>query len=431
MARSPAPSPPSSLKLFTLAMITVVLIFALVAAVLMVRRPAPDGLDFSPVAFADLQGWQDGDPRGALLSFVKSCEKILKRPASRRMSGAVIGGHVRDWQGVCGEAIAMMGPEQVKASEIKSLSQQQVRDWFEQNFTPLSVSLHGNPNGIFTGYYEPLLHGSLTQSDRYHVPLLARPDELVMVDLGAFRSDLKGRRIAGRVVNGRLQPYPDRGAIVDGALENRTDPVIWVDDAVMAFSLHIQGSGRVQLDDGRMMRVGYHAQNGHPYVAIGRVMVKKGYLKRGEVTMPAIIHWLRNNPDKADSVMNANPSYVFLRLYEGDGPFGSAGVALTARRSLAIDRRHLPLNAPIFLSSTHPDPDSDLGSGKNLPFNQLMVTQDTGGAINGAIRGDVFWGYGKQAEAIAGRMANEGRYYLLLPTALAAKKIADLAERRN
>lgn len=387
-------------------------------AVLLLKDRSSVQLTFTPVAFSDLDGWQDDPLVPALKAFIESCDAVLRMPANKPMPGAKIGGQAKDWQPVCTESIALhtrLNQSQIVPAQKTALT----RKFFERSFTPLAVTLKNNPVGKFTGYYEPLLYGSATRSDRFHTPLLARPSDLVMVDLGQFRRDLKGRRVAGHVVNGKLIPYPDRAAISKGALKARATPIVWVDDAVMAFSLHIQGSGRVLMEDGRMMRVGYSAQNGHPYVAIGRVMVKKGYLKRSEVSMPAIQKWLRENPDKAAEVMNANPSYIFMRLYEGPGPFGSAGVPLTARRSLAVDRLHLPLNAPIYLQTTHPDPTTRAPDAAAISFNTLMISQDTGGAITGAIRGDVFWGYGPEAAEIAGRMAHSGRYYLFLPNDLA------------
>lgn len=397
-----------------------IILALMVYAAFSLLRPKPIGLEFTTTDYTALIGWQDDPMVPAFEAFLKSCDKIVRFRPGRKMPGAKVGGRARDWQPACIAAQALM-PEGAQKLQAQAPSTQVIRQYFEKYFTPFAVTYDDNPMGKFTGYYEPLLYGSRKQSERYSVPLLARPDELVMVDLGAFRADLKGRRIAGRVVDGRLQPYPDRSAINAGKLKGRTTPIVWVDDPVMAFSLHIQGSGRVQMDDGSMMRVGYAAQNGHPYRSIGRLMVKMGLLKKSEVSMPAIQKWLRDNPDRAHEIMDKNPSYIFLRELSGDGPYGSAGVVLTAKRSLAIDRKHLPLNAPMFLSASHPDPNSR--QAPSVPLQQLMITQDTGGAIRGGIRGDVFWGFGPEAEEIAGRMAHSGRYYLLLPKPL-AKKVA-------
>ncbi|WND03703.1 murein transglycosylase A [Temperatibacter marinus] len=382
-----------------------VLVLMAAALSIFLLKKESKGLNFHPVAFTQLQGWQGDKLTPALKAFQTSCKKLILRPAKRSM-GAGIGGTVGDWHPACKEALIL-----------NSSSSEEARSFFEKNFQPFSVAYDDRTEGVFTGYYEPLLQGSYKQSKRYSTPLLARPQELVMVDLGTFRHDLKGRRIAGRVEKGRLVPYPDRKAIDAGALNNKTEALLWVDDPVMAFSLHIQGSGRVQMEDGSIVRIGYAAQNGHPYRAIGRVMVQQGLLERSQVSMPAIQNWLRENPARANEIMHTNPSYVFLRLIGGDGPYGSAGVVLTPRRSLAVDRKHLPLNVPMYLDASHPDPTDR--NAPSLPFQRLMITQDTGGAIRGGIRGDVFWGFGGDAEEIAGRMANKGRYYILLPKALA------------
>ncbi|MBU2089727.1 MAG: MltA domain-containing protein, partial [Alphaproteobacteria bacterium] len=258
---------------------------------------------------------------------------------------------------------------------------------------------------------EAELSGSLTRTARHTVPLHRRPDDLVMVDLGQFRDELKGQRIAGRVIDGSLKPYESRQQIVGGALDSRRLEILWVDDPVDAFFLQIQGSGRVTLADGRVIRVGYAGQNGHPYVAIGRELIAKGELTRENVSMQSIRAWLAANPGRADEIMNSNPSYVFFRELPGEGPVGAQGVALTPLRSLAVDRRFVPLGTPVWLDVDHPD------SGAPR-LRQLVVAQDVGGAIRGPVRGDLFWGHGKDAADKAGRMKSTGFYYLLLPKAL-------------
>jgi membrane-bound lytic murein transglycosylase A len=376
-----------------------------VAALLLLTGRPPQGLTFRAVPFESLPGWHEDALIEALPALQKSCDRVLTFPRDRRIPGAAIGGRMKDWEAACQDVLLASSGEELRAVLAK-------------HFTALEVSAGGNPQGVFTGYYETLLKGSLQPSARFHVPLYLRPPELVMVDLGAFRPDLKGRRIAGEVRDGRLVPFHDREEIVGGALDGRDLELLWVDDPVDAFFLHIQGSGRVEMPDGSIRRVGYAAQNGHPYLAVGRVLIANGEIPREKISMQSIRRWLADNPDRMDGLMNENASYIFFRdLGDGDGPFGSAAVPLTPRRSLAVDRRHLPLHAPVWLSATHPHPRSALL--EPVPFNRLMVAQVTGGAINGEIRGDVFWGFGDEAEEIAGRMANQGRYWLLLPTPLA------------
>ncbi|MEO0394336.1 MAG: MltA domain-containing protein, partial [Pseudomonadota bacterium] len=212
----------------------------------------------------------------------------------------------------------------------------------------------GDAFGLFTGYYEASLSGSRTPSRQFSTPLHARPDDLVMVQLGGFREDLRGRRIAGRVLDGNLRPYEDRAEIVAGALDDSVPAIAWVDDPIAAFFLQIQGSGRMLLDDGSEMRVGYAGQNGHPYVPIGRVLINEGELSRETVSLQTIRAWLKANPDQADRVMNTNPSYVFFREIYGPGTLGGDGLPLTAGRSVAIDGSLLPFGAPMFLEATDP-----------------------------------------------------------------------------
>ncbi|MCK0070188.1 murein transglycosylase A [Kordiimonas laminariae] len=367
----------------------------------------PEGLNFSRAAFADLPGWQNDALMEALPALLKSCEKIKIIPVGRRMPGASIGGTYGDWREACNAVETV--------TDRASLEQV-----LTTHFTPLSVSAGSNPDGVFTGYYEALLKGSLQETERFNVPLYSRPPELVMVDLGKFRPSLKGQRIAGSVKNGRLEPYSSRKNIEEGALGDRGLEILWVDSAVDAYFLHVQGSGRVLMPDGSFYGIGYAAQNGHANRLIGRRLIEMGAIARKDMSGQAIRQWLADNSDQMMDVLKTDPSFVFFRpLKNGDGPYGSANVVLTPGRSLAVDRKHLPLHAPVWLSASHPDPTDPTVA--EVPLNRLMVAQDTGGAISGEIRGDVFWGFGDDAEEIAGRMANRGRYWLLLPNKLADK----------
>lgn len=393
--------------------IALALLFLLVPALLVAFvfvQPRQIGLDFERVAYTDLPGWASFDLMSAHPAFVRSCAKLATLPDTRRLPGARIGGRVGDWRTGCDAVMAATNNADFRIALL-------------EHFDPLEVSLEGETTGHFTGYYEALLRGNLQRTERFHVPLYARPPELVMVDLGRFRSDLAGRRVAGTVEGGRLVPYPNRAEIEGGALAGRSLEVLWVDSPVDAYFLHVQGSGRVLMPDGTYMGVGYAAQNGHPNQLIGRHLINSGAIRREDMSGQAIRAWLAENPDQVQFVLNTDPSFVFFRQIDvGDGPFGSANVPLTAGHSLAVDRRHLPLHAPVWLSASHPDPDVP---GKDLPFSRLVVAQDTGGAIAGEIRGDVFWGFGDRAEEIAGRMDHEGRYWLLLPKKLAAAAAGD------
>ena len=239
---------------------------------------------------------------------------------------------------------------------------------------------------------------------------------MVRVNLDEFSDGLSGRHIVGRLDGRRLRPYPERRQIEAGALDGLGLPVVYVDDPVDAFFLQIQGSGRVALAGGGEMRLGYAGGNGRRYYAIGRELIKRGILNKTNVSMQSIRAWLHANPEAGRAVMDLNLSYVFFRELTGPSPIGALGVALTPGRSIAVDRRLIPLGIPIWLQASRPG--GGPGTGDE-PLNRLVVAQDTGGAIKGGVRGDMFWGHGAEAAAIAGRMKHTGSWFLLLPNALA------------
>jgi membrane-bound lytic murein transglycosylase A len=376
--------------------------------------PAPPAIAFQPAAFADLPGYGADRLAEALPALSRSCARMTPRN-ERGLDSHDRYGTGNDWKPFCTALAAL--PQGDDAG---------LRRLIENELRPVAVIGDGKPEGLFTGYYEPLVRGSRQKQGRYTVPLYRQPPDLVQVDLGEFRDSLKGQRIAGRVRDGRLRPYEDRGQIEAGALNNKNLELVWLDDASDAFFLQVQGSGLVQLDSGAKTRVGFAAQNGHPYVAVGRVMIDRGTLTREDVSMQAIRAWLRANPTAAPELLRQNPSYVFFRELPApkddlDGPPGAQGVALVPGRSLAVDRSHFALGLPLWVAATRP---AETGAAEAVPFQRLMVAQDTGGAIRGAVRGDVFWGAGAQAENIAGRMKHPGRTWLLLPKAVAAKLLA-------
>ncbi len=390
-------SRPSAVRVFT-AVFVILAAIALWLAWWLRPLPGP-GLVLQRVTFSDLAGWQDDDLGPALTAFRRSCERLFRLDPQTAMAAGGRAGRVADWHPVCKAAADTSGP----------------REFFESRFAPFAATSEDENEGLFTGYYEPELRGSRDPGGPYTVPLYGLPDDLISVDLGRFRDDLKGRRIAGRQVDGRLQPYPDRGAIADGGLGDHGRPLLWVDDAVDAFFLHIQGSGRVILAEGGMARLGYAATNGHAYYAIGRELVERGALERAAVSLQSIRHWLVEHPSEAQAVMNTNRSYVFFRELEGEGPLGAGGTVLTPGRTLAVDRRFLALGLPLWLDTAAPGRD---GKSDGQRLQRLMVSQDTGGAIRGAIRGDVFFGHGAEAELMAGHMRHQGRYFVLLPKEL-------------
>jgi membrane-bound lytic murein transglycosylase A len=380
--------------------------------------PAPEPtpvFDLRPLAYEQLAGWDADDPREALGAFARSCAKLEQYDAATPMGTSPWFGAVGDWRAACADAATAVQNSAAQGSTAEG-SAAEVRDFFEGHFSPYLVIDGDDPEGLFTGYYEPLLFGSRRFGGPYTVPIYRPPDDLVRVDLGRFNPDLAGYAIYGRIQGGQFVPYYARADIETGALAGRDLELLWVDDPIDKFFLQIQGSGQVRLDDGSLVRVGYASQNGHPYHAIGRDLIEMEVLGREEVSLPAIKSWLEAHPGDAPQIMARNRSYIFFEerpeLGPEDGPLGSQGVSLTAGRSLAVDRRYIPLGVPVWLDTVAPWPE---GEG---PLRRLMVAQDTGGAIKGVVRGDVFWGAGARAESIAGHMRSPGRYAVLLPKAL-------------
>ena len=359
-------------------------------------------LTLSPVSYGDLKGWDTDDQSGALASFQRSCASLLKQPADKPMDGNGFAGTAGDWQPACTAAMALVQADAVGA-----------RAFFQQWFQPAAVLTGAEPKGLFTGYYAPIVNGSLTRTDHFNVPLYKVPPELVMMDLGLFRDSLKGERIAGRLEGNRLVPFATRSDIVGGSLAGRGLEIMWLADPVDAFFLQIQGSGLVRLPDGRLVRLGFAGQNGHPYTAVGKLLVQRGEMTLAQASMQSIRAWVNANPEKGAALMNENRSYVFFEEQQAEGAIGAQGVVLTGGRSMAVDRKFMPLGAPLWVQIA-----SDDGARK---LDRLVIAQDTGGAIRGMVRGDFYWGEGDEAEAHAGAMKDPGRYFVLLPKPLAEK----------
>lgn len=372
-------------------------------------RGAEPRLVFKASSFSALDGWEAAGLRDAHAAFQASCRVITGRAPGDPLGGDKAYGTVGDWQPACQAALAR-----------PVASESEARTYFETWFDTVQVFNGSEERGLFTGYYEPELNGSRQKGGRYRTPLLQRPSDLVEVELGQFRPSLKGERVAGRVVGGRLVPFSPRREIVAGGLGANGRPLVYVDDAVGAFFLQIQGSGRIKLDNGEIIRAAYDGQNGHIYTAIGRILVDRGEIPRETLSMQGIRAWLEGNPDAADALMNENASYVFFKEVPiGDptkGANGAQGVPLTAEASLAVDLKFHALGAPMWVDASAP---SDVAGADDVAYRRLFIAQDTGGAIRGPIRGDVYWGAGARAEQIAGRMAHRGRLFVLLPKPLA------------
>jgi peptidoglycan lytic transglycosylase A len=356
------------------------------------RAIQPRKLALTPVSLTGLPGWSSSDNRGALAAFRRSCGAISKLPASTELGAYA--GRAGDWLSVCRAAFAA--------------NENAARSFFERHFSAFEVG----GEALVTGYYEPLLHGSRTRHGAYQTPVYATPSDLVSVDLGNFKPEWKGEHTAGRVSAQHLVPYASRSELDE--FPPPASVLFYGDDPIAVFFLHIQGSGRVALDDGSAIRASYAAQNGRPYSAIGARLIRLGVLTRETVSMQSIRAWLKANPSAARQVMETNQSYVFFKEAPiGDaslGSAGAAGVALTPGASIAVDPKFHALGAPIFIAAQLPD---------GHALQNLFVAQDTGGAIRGSARADIFFGFGGRAEALAGTMKSSGHLYVLLPTQLA------------
>jgi membrane-bound lytic murein transglycosylase A len=349
--------------------------------------PAPEAR-YEPVAWNELPGWSRDDALAASPALIASCNVIRSRAG---------------WQDFCAALVA--------ASPANADS---LRGFLEQRLQPYRVvRLTGrerSTKGLVTGYYEPLLFGARARSARFATPLYRRPAELLVVDLAELHPELKGKRVRGRIEGNKVVPFYSRAQTRTAAALVGQE-IAWVDSALDAFLLEVQGSGRVQLTTGETIRLQYEDQNGHPYRSIGRYLADQGAMPLEAVTMPAIRAWLDANPARLREVLDANPSVVFFREAALDdpaiGPKGALGVPLTPGRSIAVDPAVVPLGAPVFLSTTHP--------GTSLTLQRLVVAQDTGGAIRGPVRADLFFGFGNEAGAQAGMMKQDGEMWLLWP----------------
>ena len=349
-----------------------------------ILRPSPPTLPraaLEPVTFERLPGWGDGAQRGALGAYLRSCARLDRLPPEALLGSLEIQARAQAWRAPC-----------ARAAVVADDDPQEARQFFESEFEPFAVIGDGESEGLFTGYYEPELDGSRQRIGRFNVPLYGRPDDLVTVDLSAFRSEWRGMRIAGRLAGGQVTPFDTRTDIAGGTLTGRAAPIMWLRSEVDAFFLHVQGAGRIRLNDGTETRVGFAASNGHPYTSIGRELVARGALSREDVSLQSIRRWLVANPDDAKVVMAANARYIFFRELTAEGPLGAAQVVLTPGRSLAVDTSLVPLHAPLWLVSALPPTE---GQPKGSALRRLLISQDTGSAIRGPVRGRRLLGFGQ------------------------------------
>lgn len=401
---------------------------------------APPEIELQAVSFAELPGWRRGDQSAVLPVFLRSCARLEGRadedPANPMealgpsLDGLSLAGTVGDWRPACAAAFEHGQKRYADATASAAAA----RAIFEFHFRPLKVVLRRPPlaggpaanlpdrveaDALFTGYFEPLYQASTFETPLRSAPVLRRPPDLVTLDLGEFRKDLAGERLAGYVEGGVLKPYPDHGAINGGALGAGASPIAWL-DANDLFFLQIQGSGRLVLQNGRVVRVGYDGHNGRPYTAVGRLLIERGVLTAKTVSMQTIRQWLDSAPaDEARRLREANQSYVFFReldeLPDPElGPYGADSVQLTPGRSIAVDRRFYAMGAPLWLAVPAVEE-------RNDEIRRLFVAQDSGGAIKGPLRADIFIGSGLRAGEEAGRLRAEGEMIVFAPRTVAAR----------
>lgn len=349
--------------------------------------------DLTPIAFADLQGWADDDHAAALVAFRRTCLHAVERTPRTRSSG------------VDGQALTRICAELLQAE-----TQIDARAFFEDRFIPHRVEAPG----LLTGYFEPHVRASFERTGAFQTPLYARPADLVELDGSAESLGIADDVTWGRATDRGFQAFPDRGAIMAGALEGQGLELVYLEDPVDAFFIHIQGSARLAMTDGSLQRVNFAGKSGHRYTPIGRTLVDRGAMALEDVTMDSLRAWLQAaSQEDRDAVLATNRSFIFFSIAEDfdpdAGPVAAAGVPLTPGRSLAVDRHLHTFGTPVFITSDVALPQSD------EPLNRLMIAQDTGSAIVGPSRGDIFIGSGEEAGRIAGAVNQPVRYTLLVP----------------
>ena len=371
--------------------------------------PAPVAagtLALAPATFADLPGWADDHVGEALVAFRRSCGRLAALPPHAWIGVDHRFGRARDWNALCAAAARVADDDHAAA-----------RRMFEAETRPWVAASSTGPIGEMSAYHVQPVRASRTRHDRYQTPIYARPPDLVMVDLARFLPDARGRRIWGRLdaATGALVPFPTRAEIRRGALAGQGLELLWLDDPIDALFLEIQGSGKATLDDGTTAWIQFAGKNGRPYRGIAGLLRARGRLPRGQGTMQGIRAELARDLPGLDALTDGNPAKVFFVLGDEAGALGSQGVVLTAKRSAAVDRAFIAASTPLWIDTRAPV----AGVRGTSPWRHLVIAQDTGGGIRGPVRADLFWGDDPVAVELAGHTGGPGRYWLLLPRALA------------
>lgn len=337
--------------------------------------------EYLPQNYQNLTDWQNGKQLNAFQAFKISCRRLLQKQHESE-------NQIR----ICRQALTE-----------KINSDRAARAFFEHYFSPFLVGANHKTTGFFTGYYEPTISGSRHYSSKFSVPLYQKPKALIV-------RRINGRRRYGQLIDGHFQPYYTRKEINKGDKLPESDVLFWLKSRIDRAFLQIQGSGRIKLTDGKSILVGYNGQNGRPYRPIGRYFIEKELITKDKLSMQTIKAWLKAHPKKTDTILNFDPSFVFFKILNHTAPLGSEGVPLTPGYSIAIDPAYHQYGTPIWLDTTYRTPENP-----EMPLQRLFIAQDSGGAIKGATRGDIFWGAGRLAEYIAGHMKHTGKMYVLLP----------------
>ncbi|MDP3561909.1 MAG: murein transglycosylase A [Legionellaceae bacterium] len=366
--------------------------------------PTPShGIHLKSASYFQLRGWGDSRLQKSLLAFQRSCRTFLKDDPNHLVGSEYIPLKAKDWYPACHEA-----------AKVDASSENDIHQFFQTWFTPVEFE-NGKPiQGLFTGYYIPLLEGSLKKSPEYSVPIYSVPSNLITANLQQFSKTLPHRKIVGHISAKKMIPFYTRAEIDKGAIAKSASVLAWVKHPLDRLVLETEGSGIVKLIEGEQRAIGYAANNGAHYRAIASILIAKGLMTKDTASTENIRKYFDENPEKLGSIINQNQSFVFFRQLPENKVVGSQGVELSPGYSLAIDRKWIPMGVPLWLTTEI----RDVKSSEIQPFNRLMIAQDTGGSIRGTVRGDIYWGPGKEATVLANTVRNMGRYWLLLPRKL-------------
>ncbi len=357
---------------------------------------------FKEVTFEQLPGWQTGDFKKSFQTFQISCRIFTKQNPEHKAGTKKIDLQIKDWLPACHQAL-----------KINPATDLEAKSFFEKWFVPVEFNVNNQPvQGMFTGYYMPVLKGSHTETPEFNIPIYQMPSNLVTVHLGHFLPQYKNTKLVGRVDKARVMPFYTREEINKGAIKDTAEVLAWIHSPVDRVILEIQGSGVIEFNDGKKMYIGYDGQTGLTYTSIASVLIKKRILTKDNASMHNIKKYLEAHPQQMVEVLNQNKSFVFFQKLPNNAAYGSQNVPLTPGFTLAVDRKWIPMGMPLWLSTVQPD---HINLNHSIPMNRLMIAQDVGGAIRGKVRGDVFWGEGDEATHIASHMKNKGHYWLLIP----------------